>query len=137
MQEAVVVLLLLAPVAAGLVVGVRMVTSRRWSRAVGRWVQAATCCLLASVAMYGWGSWKMFAWDIRETCSLVHHQRWDPAYGQSRSFPLSRRCNASFDLVPSYVNPAVVVLLAAAVLCAGLAVRAARRHRTVPAVPPA
>ena len=137
MQEAVVVLMLLAPVAAVLVVGIRMVTARLFPRAVGRWVRAATYCLLASVAMYGWGSWKMFAWDIEETCSLVHHQRWDPAYGRSRSFPLSRRCNESFDLVPSYVNPTVVVLLAATVVCAGLAVRAARVHRTARAAPPA
>jgi hypothetical protein len=99
------------------------------SVSVVRWVAAAVYALLASAAMYAWGAWHILsvAMDVEEKCAVVYHERWDPAHGQPTWVPLGRRCNASFDMVPAYVNPAVVALLVAAVVCAGLAVRAARR----------
>ncbi|MGW5561523.1 hypothetical protein ACWER9_30435 [Micromonospora sp. NPDC003944] len=40
----------------------------------------------------------------------------------SRWFPLHDRCNATYDLVPAWVNPALVLLSLLAVLCIGVAV---------------
>lgn len=79
-----------------------------------RWcADAAVCGLAAAAVVYAWGGWKMFAWDIEETCGLQHGEIWDPAFAGESYFPLSKRCNANFDLVPSFVNPTIIVLLAA------------------------
>ncbi|MFI5928893.1 hypothetical protein ACIA3K_23385 [Micromonospora sp. NPDC051543] len=49
----------------------------------------------------------------------------------SRWFPLRDRCNATYDLVPVWVNPALVLLSLLAVSCIGAAVwLAVVRHRT-------
>ncbi|MER7777068.1 hypothetical protein ABTZ21_19070 [Streptomyces sp. NPDC096191] len=80
--------------------------------------------------------------DVGEACVHGHGVRYDEAYRAaharefSRWFPLHSKCNANFDLVPSWVNPAIVffVLLAAAgVLCLVSAVVTAvgRRPRSV------
>lgn len=54
--------------------------------------------------------------DMEETCRITHHQPYDDAYYDAhrrdyfRLFPLSNHCNADYDMVPSWVNPAVAVL---------------------------
>lgn len=39
--------------------------------------------------------------------------------------PLHDKCNATYDLVPAWVNPALVILPLLAAICLGLAVRLA------------
>ncbi|SIN41036.1 hypothetical protein [Micromonospora cremea] len=49
----------------------------------------------------------------------------------SRWFPLHNKCNATFDLVPAWVNPALVLLPLLATMCVGVAVwLAVVRRRT-------
>ncbi len=61
--------------------------------------------------------------DVQESCRLTHHQRYDSAYRLAhagefqRLFPLRNKCNASYDLVPAWVNPAVAACFVVAVLC--------------------
>lgn len=43
--------------------------------------------------------------------------------------PLGDTCNDSFDLMPGYVNPGIVVLLAAIPVCLTVAVRIARTNK--------
>ncbi|MBB5957459.1 hypothetical protein FHS29_004054 [Saccharothrix tamanrassetensis] len=94
-----------------------------------RWAVAALCAPPAAFLVYVWGAIHMYAPDIRETCTL-QHGGWDPAYGRVTYLPLSRKCNAYQDMVPSYVNPAVVALLAATALFVVLAVAARRNPRS-------
>ncbi|AEW99223.1 hypothetical protein [Streptantibioticus cattleyicolor] len=54
------------------------------------------------------------------------HDHWREA---SRWFPLHNKCNATYDLVPAWVNPTLVALPVAAVVCAGVAVRLAVADR--------
>lgn len=62
--------------------------------------------------------------DLEETCRFEHHQPFDEANHDAhrdeyrRFFPLSMKCNADYDLVSAWVNPAVAVLFL--LLVAGL-----------------
>ncbi|RKT52849.1 hypothetical protein [Saccharothrix australiensis] len=94
-----------------------------------RWTVAAACAPPAALLVYAWGAIHMYAPDIREACAL-DHGGWDRAYGQVSYFPLSRKCNAYTDMVPPYVTPTVVVLLAATALFTCLAVAARHDHAT-------
>lgn len=53
--------------------------------------------------------------DSERTCVHWHHQPFDAAYREARRddwfrlFPLSNKCNAHYDLVPAWVNPAIAV----------------------------
>lgn len=73
----------------------------------------ASFALLALVWLWGALSGGL---DIEETCRLRHHEPYDEAYYQAhrddyfRLFPLSQKCNAGYDLVAPWVNPAVAVL---------------------------
>ncbi|MEV7681109.1 hypothetical protein AB0O64_21545 [Streptomyces sp. NPDC088341] len=95
------------------------------------WTTAAGLSLLAVTLTYGYGVSRMFSLDRREECTVVLHQEFDPeyAYVEERFFPLTRKCNASYDMVPSFVNPSIVLLLAGTLLCAGAAVASAVRRR--------
>ncbi|MFD6425955.1 hypothetical protein [Streptomyces sp. NPDC060198] len=74
--------------------------------------------------------------DIRQSCEQGNGLRFDEAwneahYSESQSFfPLHAKCSATVDLVPAWVNPAVVtlVLLAGACLCVAFCLEA-RDHR--------
>lgn len=54
--------------------------------------------------------------DVAETCTLLRGQEYDDAYRAehwrepSQIFPLHNRCNASYDLVPAWINPTLVFL---------------------------
>ncbi|MBK3637387.1 hypothetical protein JHN52_31695 [Streptomyces sp. MBT97] len=62
-----------------------------------------------------WGVWSG-GLDVAETCTLLRGQKYDEAYRAehwrepSQIFPLHNRCNASYDLVPAWINPALVLL---------------------------
>ncbi|MEU4743493.1 hypothetical protein AB0G02_23935 [Actinosynnema sp. NPDC023658] len=111
------------------VVVVHTTVGRLFSRPVRWWAEAAVCSAVGAFAVYVWGAWQMYTPDVEETCVLVHHQPWDPAYGRESLIPLSKKCNASFDLVPPHVNTAVVVLLIVTAVSVPLALRAAAAKR--------
>ncbi|MEV0825648.1 hypothetical protein [Nonomuraea rubra] len=95
---------------------------------MSRWVQATGYTALVGGATYIWGVLHLFTFDIKETCLLQHGQGWEPGHGE-HFFPLSKKCNADYDLVPSYVNPVVMICLAGVAVFVTLAVRQAARAR--------
>jgi len=70
-----------------------------------RMAVAAVLSLLAAVVVYGWGAEHMFAIDIAQRCGYPASYELPPQYGHARFFPLSLKCAAGRDLVPSYVTP--------------------------------
>ena len=94
--------------------------------------RSASWCLLGAAVMYVWGFLNMLAVpDIEEVCGK-YDQRWefDPGHRESL-LPLSNPCNPSYDLVPSYVNPAFFALLAlSAVFTVIAVVQRVRREKT-------
>ncbi|MFF7900729.1 hypothetical protein ACFZCV_18330 [Streptomyces sp. NPDC007920] len=99
------------------------------------WAIAASISFLAMMLVYGYGASRMFSLDMRKECTYFLHQDYDPKYASAgeQFFPLSKKCNASYNMVPSFVNPSVVLFLGVTSLCAGAAVVAAvRRRRAVP-----
>ncbi len=88
--------------------------------------------LLGAAVVYVWGFLNMLAVpDIEEVCG-VHDQHWEYDPGRRESLlPLSNPCNASYDLVPSYVNPLFFTLLALSAVFTVIAV--ARKVRGVKA----
>lgn len=67
-----------------------------------------------------WGVWSG-GLDVAETCTLLKGQKYDDDYRRdhyrepSQIFPLHNKCNASYDLVPAWVNPTLVLLALVAV----------------------
>jgi len=92
---------------------------------------AAGCALLAAFLVYGWGAEHMFTPDIADSCGYDEIYRMPPEYQYDvRYFPLSRKCDATTDLVPAYVNPTVLALLGLAAVSgvgSAFAAHAARR----------
>ncbi|MFE6691655.1 hypothetical protein ACFVFQ_34940 [Streptomyces sp. NPDC057743] len=107
------------------------ILSRSWlSVRVSRWVEGAFCGLLGTISMYAWGVFEGSPFDIEETCRLNHGQQWDPdAAGPGSLFPLSNKCNATYELVPAYVNPLIYLGIATVVVCLGMALHQARTQR--------
>lgn len=100
-----------------------------------RWAIAASISFVLMVLMYGYGASHMFSLDKEEECTVILHQRYDAKYAHAEEqfFPLTQKCNASYDMVPFFVNPSVVLLLGVTLACAGAAVTATvRRRRAVP-----
>jgi hypothetical protein len=95
------------------------------------WVVAAGMSLLLATLTCGYGAWHMFALGKEEFCTIVLHQRYDPKYALSddQLFPLTQKCNASYDMVPAFVNPSIVLFLGLTILCAGVGVGTAVRRR--------
>lgn len=60
-----------------------------------------------------------------DVCTYSRHQPVDDAYREAhrddwfRLFPLSNKCNADYDLVPAWVNPAVAVFVLLCVVSIG------------------
>ncbi|ANW20776.1 hypothetical protein [Streptomyces clavuligerus] len=85
------------------------------------WVRALSVSLFLGAAAWLFGA-VPGGLDVAETCVLNHHQAYDSAYRSAHSedfdrlFPLSNKCNASYDLVPAWVNPTVAACFAIAVL---------------------
>jgi hypothetical protein len=138
---AVVVAMLCVGIVAGGRGGVRAVRERAWTRP-RTWLSWGAAGVSAGVA----GSAVAYVTgvlsgglDVGEACVHGHGVRYDASYRAAhaeefdRWFPLRSKCNEDFDLVPAWVNPAVVffVLLGAAgVLCLVVAVVAAVRRRS-------
>ncbi|MFF4084495.1 hypothetical protein ACFYZN_34635 [Streptomyces sp. NPDC001777] len=76
----------------------------------------------ASLAAMAWG-FGIFSGglDVQETCELTLHITYDQAWRDRTGadgtsyFPLSNACNEHIDLVPAWVNPAIVALAVLAV----------------------
>ncbi|MFV2112703.1 hypothetical protein ACFHW0_10250 [Micromonospora sp. LOL_025] len=115
-----------------LIVGAIRRGSRQLHAATRPWVLAAGSLLLAAAEVYLFGLVHMVVFwaDVREACISRYHN-WDSAYGRPHYWPLERKCTASIDMVPGYVNPLVVILLVAASLAALLALGRAVLHRNL------
>lgn len=91
------------------------------TRSTARWV--SFYALLAAGVMYLIGSYFRFTWGIRDVCR-ARGQNYDPATAVDDIlvFPLSRPCNATYDLVPNSINLAIVALAATTIIFAIIAV---------------
>lgn len=117
-------------------------------RLLGRVAAVAKCtgaaALFVGLLSYGVGVLSLFLLDLEDECEVFNDQPFvaseafpdvdGDGYGESpgRWYWLSQPCNADYDLVPAWVNPAVVVcavLLLASVVA--LVVVAVRRRRTL------
>ncbi|GHH83630.1 hypothetical protein GCM10018793_46200 [Streptomyces sulfonofaciens] len=105
----------------------------RW-RTPGWFVSTALLCVVATVATWFIGALAGTSLDAAESCTAAGFS-YDSAYRSahwreaSRWFPLHDKCNATDDLVPAWVNPALVLLPLLALTCLGAAVRLAVAHR--------
>ncbi|MEU4153554.1 hypothetical protein [Streptomyces sp. NPDC026659] len=103
----------------------------RWARALadGRWRHSAAwfsgtaaLLLMATGVTYLSGALAGASLDPEEACH-ADGQTYDAAYRRAhldaytRWFPLHDKCNAGYDLVPGWVNPALVTLPVLAVAC--------------------
>ncbi|MEU7055348.1 hypothetical protein [Streptomyces sp. NPDC046197] len=107
-----------------------------WGRPLfnGRWktpgwfTGTAVLCTLATVVTWLVGAFAGSSLDAEEACHRAG-AHYDSAYRAahwqepSRWFPLHDKCNAAHDLVPPWVNPALVILPVLALACLGVAVR--------------
>ncbi|GHH84691.1 hypothetical protein GCM10018793_49830 [Streptomyces sulfonofaciens] len=89
------------------------------------WARVCSVSLLAGLASWLRGAFSG-GLDIREACQFVHHEHYDAAYWQAHArefrklFPLHSKCNAHVDLVPAWVNPAVVSCAAVSLAAAAV-----------------
>ncbi|MBT2396199.1 hypothetical protein [Streptomyces sp. ISL-100] len=106
----------------------------KWPRSSPRaWSYAAVAAALGASGLYVWGFISLFGTlDIEEFCTLTKHQKFDPeyAYIPEQWFPLSQKCNATYDLVPPYVNSGVLALAGIALACVvtAMAIAVKRKH---------
>jgi hypothetical protein len=109
------------------------------------WARLCSVALFAGFATWIWAEFRT-GLDEHDTCQFVHHEYYDAAYADAHAaefrklFPLHDKCNAQFDLVPSWVNPflvvcAVVVTAAVAVLLRFGITHLTRRTRCVLRLP--
>ncbi|QWB24433.1 MULTISPECIES: hypothetical protein [Streptomyces] len=120
--------------------GVRAVRARRWGRP-GTWLTLGAACVSTGVGGFAVAYLTGIlsgGLDVEEACVHGHGVSYDDAYREAhaqefnRWFPLSSKCNENFDLVPAWVNPALVffaLLAAIGVLCLAAAVVTALRPR--------
>ncbi|MFE6937123.1 hypothetical protein ACFVDT_34395 [Streptomyces sp. NPDC057699] len=106
---------------------------RRGARRSPRWhkqpVTLVGAALLTGGGMVVVWAFGVFAGglDVRETCELTHHTTYDQAWRDSAGadgtsyFPLANACNEHVSLVPSWVNPTIVVLAVLTVSALALA----------------
>ncbi len=88
--------------------------------------------LLGAAVVYVWGAFHVLGvLDIEEVCG-ARDQVWEYDPGRRDSLlPLSSPCNASYDLVPPYVNPLFFALLTLSATFTVIAVvRRVRASRT-------
>ncbi|MET8115619.1 hypothetical protein [Streptomyces prasinus] len=126
---------ILLPLLTGLWFWSRPLLSGAWRRSPAWFLWSAVFLLLGSGITYLIGSLAGASLDPEEACHRVG-QTYDHAYLDAhfeehrRWFPLYKKCHAGYDLVPSWVNPALVALPVLALLCLACAVRlAVSRHR--------
>lgn len=89
------------------------VNSGDWRRP-GWFGHAAWLSLIGTAVAWLCGILFAGSLDIAESCTYQHHQSYDAAYREAHPdrylFPVSARCNAGYDLVPSWVNPTMAAL---------------------------
>ncbi|MFJ1805317.1 MULTISPECIES: hypothetical protein [unclassified Streptomyces] len=84
------------------------------------WLMLSGLSYVGLFITWFWGVWSG-GLDVAETCTLLRGQKYDYAYRAehwrepTRAFPLHNKCNASYDLVPAWINPALVLFAAIAV----------------------
>jgi hypothetical protein len=112
---------------------VKMASRGAW-RQPSLWVYAVGAALLITAVSWTTGMFSQ-AWDLAEDCAR-HGQTVDESYQEHHLrdahhwFPLHSRCNAHYDLVPAWVNPAIVISAAAAgAFMVTAAVVGIRNHR--------
>ena len=94
-----------------------------------RWLVGAIVSLIGAILTYLVGISQILAIgsDVEERCTVTLGQDYEPGFGEVSPWPLSRRCNESYDMVAGWVTPTVVGFLVAALLLMTLTVRARRR----------
>ncbi|MFE9975791.1 hypothetical protein ACFYRD_35055 [Streptomyces hirsutus] len=124
------------PLLVGLSFWSRPLLSGTWRRSPAWFVWSAVLLLLGTGITYLIGSLAGASLDPEEACHQAG-QTYDHAYldahfeEHTRWFPLYNKCHAGYDLVPAWVNPALVALPVLALLCLAHAVRlAVVRRRT-------
>lgn len=73
------------------------------------WLVTTVTAVLLAVCLYGYGFFQGFVSDLREACG-AEGESVDDDYLRQRTdgpFPWSQPCNAGYDLVPSFVDPAM------------------------------
>ncbi|MEZ3178722.1 hypothetical protein KYY02_08395 [Streptomyces pimonensis] len=105
----------------------RPLLSGTWRRSPAWFTWSAVLLLLGAGVSYLIGSLAGASLDPEEACHRAG-QTYDRAYRRAnfeeytRWFPLHDKCHAGYDLVPAWVNPALVVLPVLALLCLACAV---------------
>ncbi|MET8170712.1 hypothetical protein ABZT34_41910 [Streptomyces sp. NPDC005329] len=102
------------------------------------WLTLSALSCVGLFLTWFWGAWSG-GLDVAETCALLRGQKYDDAYRAehwrepSRFFPLHNKCNASYDLVPAWVNPTLVLLalLAVGSLITGVSLLIVAVSRTI------
>ncbi|MET8410707.1 hypothetical protein ABZV34_21850 [Streptomyces sp. NPDC005195] len=88
-------------------------TRLRWNPSF--WFGSSIVAVLVLVPTWVWGAFSG-GLDVAETCALGEGQDFDASYRKglgeqpSGPFPLHNMCNASYDLVPGWVNPTLACL---------------------------
>ncbi|MBN3931992.1 hypothetical protein IQ279_20570 [Streptomyces verrucosisporus] len=98
-----------------------------------QWALGAALCYCAALLCYGWGAFSGFT-KTGEACAVDAGKppTARPDSISQDAFPLSTVCRwedgTEVDIVPLFVNPVVLALVAGAVVCLVYAVRTARGH---------
>jgi len=119
-------LLAAAPVLLVLRLWGRPLFTGRW-RSPGWFLGTAGGCVVAAVVTWFIGAFSGSSLDPEESChaaGVTYDEVYRSAHWREPSqwFPLHNKCNAAYDLVPAWVNPALVLLLLLAIACLGMAV---------------
>ncbi|MET8382749.1 hypothetical protein ABZV14_07060 [Streptosporangium canum] len=123
-------LLFVVPAGPGLWFWYRSLAGGRWRHSAGWFAGTAVLLVLGTGVTYLAGSLAGGNLDPEEACH-ADGQTYDRAYRRANFdeytqwFPLHDRCHAGYDLVPAWVNPALVVLPVLAAACLAYAVRLA------------
>lgn len=112
----------------------RSLAGGRWWHSGGWFAGTAVLLLLGTGVTYLIGSLAGASLDPEEACHAAG-QTYDRAYRRAnfdeytRWYPLHDKCHAGYDLVPGWVNPALVVLPVLAVACLVYSIRLAVTHQ--------
>ncbi|ADB31421.1 hypothetical protein Kfla_2345 [Kribbella flavida DSM 17836] len=114
-------------VLAGLYFWTRSLVTSRWRRSPGWFAGTAALLLLATGLAYVIGSLAGANLDP-EKARHADGERYDATYRRAHLdeytqwFPLHDKCHAGYDLVPAWINPALVILPVLATACLAYAV---------------
>ncbi|MFI9642007.1 hypothetical protein ACIG87_18385 [Micromonospora sp. NPDC051925] len=112
--------------------------TRKTFTPVREWARTATYLLIAAGEAYLFGLVHMESyWGVSpEDACVSRYGNWDGMHGDARYWPLERKCTEYIDMVPSYVNPLIIILLIGALACALImSVYIIRQCRTSPSTP--